>query len=131
MSKLSKVHLRRFANLIRATEEADPWRFTMRQIAHDCQTPACVLGNYAARRDLQRVFRLGVVKQLDDGGVIVGLSSAGHGVYFADNEVCSHFGIEPSEADMMFSSQGCNSATTPKAAAAFIRRFVERKQREV
>src|SRR5688572_21144506 len=47
-----------FLKLIQAVEEADPREFHMHRFVNACGTPACVLGNYAAREDLQSAFRI-------------------------------------------------------------------------
>lgn len=88
----------------------------------DCGTPACAMGHYAVRTDLQRTFDLNNEGQLCLAGMI---DSASMGA-----EICSHFGIDSDEQDELFGTVGCDEAETPKAAAKYINRFIKRKEKE-
>jgi hypothetical protein len=102
----------RFKNLIKATKEADRDHFSMTRYANGCGTPACVLGNYASRRDLQKSFTLHEFVE---------------NIAFDDLRVLEHFGITESEARVLFSTQGCRGAITPEGAVAFLEEFLEYK----
>ena len=99
--------------MIRALDEAEhPNRFNMERYGRQhegCCTPCCVLGHYAARRDLQDVIRL------DSQGIIrltantkVGFS--GDPVDFDDFAILEHFGITKDQAYLLFDADGCGNA---------------------
>lgn len=124
------IHAQRLLDVARATRETSvPDNFTMRYFG-DCGSPACALGNYAVRRDLQRVFYLGKLPgsstrlfllSVADNGLVSCLVSCNEGL------VQRHFGISEAEAVELFSGVGCGHAQTPEAAAAYIEAFVARK----
>jgi hypothetical protein len=129
------IHLRRLLNVVRALEESpNPERFTMAQFGHECGTPACALGHYCARTDLQSAFVLS--KHTDRGDremptwpapiddVTVALG-------FDDEEVRTHFGLTEDQAEELFGSEGCDGARTALEAAAYIRAFVARRERDL
>lgn len=125
MKQIYKDRLLAVARALR--ESPKPEAFTMQLYAygpnrydaeHPCGTPACALGHYASRADLQKEF------------VIVG-----HSVLFADEsrrgiahydseEVMEHFGLSLNQASLLFNSQGCGGAKTVEEAAQFIEDFV-------
>lgn len=97
-----------------------------------CGTPACALGHYAARTDLQRLLKIVVVK--DNW---YGVSYAAMGMYGVknsnwcqQNEVEHHFGISTDEFIELFDYNGCGGAKTPLQAAKYIEKFVKRKQKK-
>jgi hypothetical protein len=124
-----KVQAKRLLNVVRALhEDPDPENFTM----------LCALGHYAARRDLQRSFRIAV----DEDAAI--LTSSGQFVWIDDECVLEHFGLAAEEASELFDIWGCGGSTgtfneethelegrrcisSPKVAARYIERFVRRK----
>ena len=112
------MNKKRLLNVARALRESKtPNRFTMRTYAHAaCGTPACALGHYAARGDLQRTLSL-------KNGELVHRN--GEHVCFDSPEVRDHFGITLSQAWGLFAIIGCGNAQTPKQAARFIERFVK------
>lgn len=86
--------------------------------AEGCGTPACAMGHYAARRDLQRTFKLSDGELTDNDGAVV---------WHSDHYACQHFEITVSEALELFDGyEGCGKATTAKQAAKYIERFVAR-----
>lgn len=105
----------RLLNVAKALRESEhPERFTMRTIAHSCGTPACALGHYAARRDLQDAFILlkhGELRATGDAA----------SPFLAELE---HFDISRAEEEKLFGVWGCNDAQTPLQAAEYIERFV-------
>ena len=120
-SKLSAIHRKRLLNVARALrEDPDPERFTMAYFS-SCGTPACALGHYAFRKDLQKTFYLrkergwlGLVKSRKED---LGIDS---------DHVLDHFGIEMGESEELFGDHGCGGAKTPIEAATYIEKFVER-----
>ena len=81
-----------------------------------CGTPACALGHYAARRDVQHTFVLD-----RDGDVMIGQACVDF-----DNHIPVHFGITGVQAKELFDSDGCDRARTPTQAANYIERFIKR-----
>lgn len=96
-----------------AVEESPlPEHFTMKDFFHRCGTPACVLGHYAAREDLQSEYKL---RQTSIGWWANGLGTSEE-----------HFEISLDQWDELFAIDGCDGATTPAAAGRYIRDFVAR-----
>jgi hypothetical protein len=142
------IHKKRLLNVARALEESPvPKAFDMQAFCHngeerydgnldrflpaiDCGTPACALGHYASRRDLQRVFDLG--KSGGRFGTVWGLRVTGkRGLAgFNDRAVLDHFALSKEESAELFDQDGCGDAKTTKQAARYIRKFVARKERE-
>jgi hypothetical protein len=109
----------RLLNVARALDESpNPRDFTMNVYTHDCGTAACALGHYAARADLQDAFRLVPDMEL--------VTADGNEIGHWDFEVLDHFEINGLQAEELFAPSGCAGATTPAAAAAYIRGFVKR-----
>ena len=101
-------------------------------VPHNCGAPACALGHYALRTDLQSDFVLdadGIVKTnlpftTPDGIPIIAPNPRNlRGA--ADRRVCEHFDISLREASALFGTGGCNNAKTPGQAASFIRKCAE------
>ena len=130
---MNKTHQKRLLNVARALRESrDPRAFTMERFAHGCGTPACALGHYASRRDLQRAFRIDPEPAQESWTsyerlVLDGLDNA---VYPDDYQVTDHFGLSIDEGCELFDVYGCGGARTPIQAARYIERFVARKQKE-
>lgn len=105
-------------NVARALRESPaPNRFTMSMFGHSCGTPACALGHYAARRDLQHTFQL-------DSGALRYADGAG-GVWLNSITVREHFDLTSEQIDTLFDEHGCDNAQTAEQAALFIEYFVE------
>lgn len=99
-----------------------------------CGTPACAFGHYAARPDLQDTFRLseGMIFFIRNGikEIEIGYS---HPI------VARHFGLQYTELEELFSSEGCGvgvidsngccviNYVEPKRVVTYIRQFVVRK----
>jgi hypothetical protein len=100
--------------------------------ANFCGTPACALGHYAARTDLQRILKVSVLK--DSHGVPFASmdyfgKEAGSGTgYWDDGHLPEHFGLTHSELEELFGGDGCDNARTALQAARYIERFVAKKQ---
>lgn len=118
---LTRLSRRRLLNVAKALRESPaPEKFTMRwyTVTNECGTPACALGHYAARRDLQNTLRLsesGAVEFAKDGAMMAGID---------DHRLLRHFGITASESGQLFSPGGCGCATSPDQAAEYIETFV-------
>lgn len=115
---MKPVYARRLLKVARALREGKRRSFNMESYANECGTPACAIGHYASRRDLQRYFSLSELGSLLCGDEAVG---------FDDYEVTSHFGISIDEAYELFDAAGCGAATTPIAAARYIEKFVKER----
>jgi hypothetical protein len=108
----------RLLNVAKALRESnDPRDFSMEFYGHvNCNTPACALGHYAHRTDLQDALILvnGCVRQSD-----------GHYASYWTALVREHFDIDRDEVEALFSDSGCGNASTAIEAAEFIERFVD------
>jgi hypothetical protein len=127
---MKPVHIKRFRNLIRVLRDAQKSeelraKFTMALYGYRasteraCGTPACAMGHYAFRTDVQRTFRLA-----RDGWAV---DLDGHCFHDAESVFAQHFGIDPTEARRLFGSEGCGDAKTPGQAADFIERWFMQK----
>jgi hypothetical protein len=115
----------RLLNVAKALRESkNPERFSMKTFIHGkwgetpehwCGSPACALGHYVARPDLQSEFYVHESHMLRRNT---------HKAVFTQGFV-DHFGIEFEEYDELFDEQGCGNAKTPEEAAQYIERFVE------
>ena len=91
----------------------------MTKWGHACGTPACVLGHYAARRDLQ-----------DDLQLYRGHLYPAFGQTRGDlgDTIRGHFGIVSEELTILFGSRGCGSAYNNRTRAiAYLKEFIEKK----
>lgn len=120
-------HLR---NCIRALQESPkPEAFAMRCFIHangsHCGSPACVLGHYASRPDLQNLFVFeppSIRVHYRQGSKYVN----GGPVEYRDHYFLEHFGLEDEdEADELFGGEGCANAQTPDEAIAYLEGFIE------
>lgn len=98
-----------------------PGEIYMGSYIKPCGAPACVLGHYAAREDLQDDFRVqyrGIISrwQLTDGGL--GYDSI---------QVRAHFNIRLDESLALFGEYGCGNAKHPEQVSEFINNFVAKK----
>lgn len=100
--------------------------------ANICGTPACALGHYAARTDLQRILKVSVLKN-SRGSKVASMdrfgAEPGSGADFYDEQLMAHFGLTQSEMLELFDADGCGGARTALQAAKYIEKFVKRKQR--
>lgn len=113
-----------FEKLLQATREAPAETFNMSVFAGQptaCGTPACLLGNYALRTDLQSEFR---AKTDDYMGHIVS-TATGQRAHLDGLAVCEHFDITSEQADALFDADGCNDAGTDRdKAIAYVEHFM-------
>ena len=124
------IYDERLLNVAKALEESPtPDAFMMELFTHHgsgdhpCGTPACALGHYAARKDLQNAYDIsptGYIETLDEDGV------------FSDrcpfNVAREHFDLSKDEADELFDAGGCGNAQTIHEASSYIRKFVAERQ---
>lgn len=117
------IYAQRLLNVALALRESPrPAAFDMGQYGYDeeelhpCGTPACALGHYAVRQDLQSSFRL-----VMDG--VKGINSDWY-IDYDEAAILEHFGIDVDEAGDIFGGYGCGRAETAVAAAEFIEAFV-------
>jgi hypothetical protein len=107
----------RLLNVAKALRESpSPSVFTMMKYGHGCGTPACALGHYAVRGDLQDVFAL-----TESGSLVM---AKDHLDYYTLSPTLQHFGITREQEDELFGCHGCGNAQTPNEAADYIERFV-------
>lgn len=102
-------------------ESNNPGHFTMLRYRNECGTPACALGHYAAREDLQDTFCLRL------GGASPGRANVFNGFFCDHLRVLKHFGLTGPQARQLFSSMGCDRARTANDAADYIERFVAKR----
>lgn len=113
---------RRLLNVAKALRQSpDPGRFTMCTY-HQCGTPACAVGHYAARRDFQEVMQID--QSSYTGGLLFGVWGATQKARHYQDFLCEHFDITAVEEEKLFSISGCGNAKTPIAAAKYIEQFV-------
>lgn len=117
----------RLLNVARALRESkNPELFTMRSFGHRCGTPACALGHYAAREDLQDAFTLN--KDGDFCGASYDDPDDAYELGMDSRRVLGHFRITKHQAWELFSEEGCGFAATPIQAAEYIESFVARNE---
>ncbi len=153
---MNKVQTKRLLNVARALREAHAakkkfdmgkWVFgdetalshdfdldknctiTKNEEANFCGTPACALGHYAARTDLQRILKVSILKN-HEGIPYATMDAFGGepGCDWDDEVVCQHFGITDDEFYELFDAEGCGGARTALQAAKYIEKFVVKKQ---
>ena len=118
---MNHTQAQRLLNVATALRESvTPEDFTMLRYGNPCGTPACALGHYASRRDLQKTFRLEIKRRSD-----VVLDEDGHALWYDHSSIQDHFGIDQAEAEYLFSGGGCGGAETTDQAATYIERFLE------
>jgi hypothetical protein len=113
---MNKVALLNVARALR--ESPNPDYFNMEHYLNGCGTPACAIGHYGCRTDLQSIMALrnGWLEYTDD-----------HiGVDYFDERMEEHFGLNQSQMTELFSGSGCGGAKTPTEAAEYIEAFVAR-----
>lgn len=123
----------RLLNVARALAESktDPSRFTMYKYSWNCGTPACALGHYASRTDLQDVFSLTDTKGLPHVyGSYIYLKNTDVRIGNEHPAVLEHFGITEDQAEDLFGACGCNEASTQEDAVAYIKDFCRADQEE-
>lgn len=87
----------------------------MECFGHPCGTPACLMGGYAARQDVQDEFVLS-----ETGGIL----KRKYGYHCMLSDFAAHFGIRAIDAETLFNLFGCGGAKTIPAAVAYVRDFM-------
>jgi hypothetical protein len=117
------MNTERLLNVAKALRESKhPDMFSMADQIHGCGTPACAFGHYAAREDLQQAFK--IAPRWSDAYSIQTSDGSDKDVWWDDESVLEHFGIDRLEADKLFYANGCGNAKTPVEAAEYIERLV-------
>lgn len=125
---MNAIHLKRLSQVAVALEDASRYQFfvkifTMKKWGYEsdpvnCGTPACAIGHFAVRTDLQKSFEL-----------------RGDTLFYKGRDVGTpaefrrYFGLSYGEAKLLFSVSGCDKAQTPRQAAKFIRKFIAKKRK--
>lgn len=107
-----------FLNLIKAVSEHPmPKMFNMQEYGYDCGTPACILGTYADRSDLQNLFFLrdGSLRSKDSYAYLD----------FDSPLFAEHFGLDNEQLWKLFSHDGCDRARTIEKAVEYLKKFME------
>lgn len=112
---MEDIYKHRLLNVAKALRESpNPEDFDMTRFTH-CGTPACALGHYAARPDLQQSFSISA------SGLLIG--EKGLRVSHDGCSVMSHFGLTADEAEDLFGMSGCEGAMTTDDAASYIEHY--------
>ena len=108
----------RLRNVVRALRESPaPDDFTMSRFLNSwCGTPACAIGHYTLRRDLQHEFT-----------VVRGRVNLGGDTMDDWNPLVQPFDVTSEESTELFGVTGCGNAKTIEQAATYIEGFIERK----
>jgi hypothetical protein len=124
------MNKKRLLDVARACREApDPSKFTMAGYANRCGSPACALGHYAVRTDLQDKFSLRKSTEYGLPWIWFGEEPTG----FDTREVCDWFDITRGQCRELFSDYGCGGdedepITDPVQVAEYIENFVKRHE---
>lgn len=114
----------RLLNVAKALREsAAPECFGMGSYATACGTPACALGHYASRPDLQRALGLTAIRGEEGFLCMRGTTLQ---VSYDGNTVTSHFDIDEDTAELLFGPDGCAGAATAREAAQYIEVYAAR-----
>ncbi len=104
--------------------------YSQSAFVHPCGAPACALGHYAAQFPRKYQFK-DVTSAVTDHQKIVLAYRDGLYVSYDDNRTINEFSITHDEARELFAGYGCGGAENAKEAAAYIRKFVARKDRRM
>lgn len=115
----------RLLNVAKALREAkNPEAFNMNfHLDHECGTPACAFGHYAARQDLQGAFKIAFDGRWKAYNIET-TDGQNENVWWSDECVHEHFGVTEIEARELFFTDGCGNAKSALDAAEFIERYV-------
>ena len=139
---MNEIQAQRLLNVAKALREAPrPEAFTMQYYINPrderrpekedtlCGTPACALGHYAARTDLQDLLEIQVVRavnQFFDRTVMTYRGIPYSRPCYDSGKVMEHFGLSFRGVSEIFAEDGCEDAHTALGAAEYIERFVQR-----
>lgn len=123
------MNRKRLLSVARALRESpEAATFSMHVYGRGCGTPACALGHYAAREDLQERFQLRSANDRADEWAYVYDRKTGACVAYNSEVVMTHFDIGWFHADALFGVAGCGDAKTAKQAADYIEWWVAREK---
>lgn len=140
--KRTAIQTRRLENAALVLEEATNLKvdgerqFNMEKFVHFCGAPACVLGYYGSRTDLQKLMVISGTKTKVKGRFGEYRLDAQlvyrKGLYeqdivdYYDERLLDHFGLNAEQSYELFGSEGCGGANTPLQAARYIRKFIKK-----
>lgn len=116
-------------------ELVDERTYNQNTFVHPCGAPACALGHYAAQ--FPRRFRLKAPGGDSLLGAVVPTDAAPYseeytrGIGTHNLRTLGEFAISMAESDELFAADGCGRAKKAVDAAAYIRKFVARKDRKL
>lgn len=114
--------LLKLANILDTADAAHRKRkeptYSQYEFTHDCGTPACALGHWAAANPRRWYF---------EGSLYPQLRNAGSPYTSPLDDACDEFSIDSDETQELFDVGGCGNARTAKQAAKYIRAFVKRR----
>ena len=116
-------------------ELVDERTYNQNTFVHPCGAPACALGHYAAQ--FPRRFRLRAPDNDVQLGAVVPTDAAiysneyRYGIGTDNERTIGEFAISYFEADELCAAHGCGGARKAVDAAAYIRKFVARKDRKL
>lgn len=119
------MNVERLKNLIVSLRDAKPEDFSMLRYGNMCGTPACVLGHYASRTDLQGSFVL-QSREGDCHPYVYSIDDDGPADCYSEY-VTDHFDIDEEQALELFADNGCGNASTPEQAIEYIEEFIRRE----
>ncbi len=123
---MNAIQKKRLLNVARALRESEiPKDFRMVAFRNECGTPACALGHYVARQDLQRAFTWGRPGGDYPRDRFPHSKKSGHEVFYTYPEIQEHFGLNEKQLEELFGEDGCGDARGPRSAAQYIERFVQ------
>jgi len=128
------MNSQRLQNVAKAIREGDPEDFRMNIYMNNCGTPACALGHYAARTDLQNVFGLSRIsdRSLGPVGTVICLDGSYTIMQTPFTVAAEHFDITITETIELFAGDGCgkndNELITAKQAITYIEDFIARHE---
>lgn len=145
---MNKRQAKRLLNVARASREHPvPERFSMNCYIHGdefstrqnqdavkrggvtpkdwCGTPACALGTFASRTDLQRKF---VILRGSGGLPQLSFREGEAKATYDSHASQDYFGLSYGQMSDIFGYDGCGGAKSPEAAALYIEAFVKKHQ---
>jgi hypothetical protein len=121
------MHKQRLMNVVRALRESpNPDKFDMGKTHHKCGAPACAIGHYVSRQDLQDEFKPVVSdSEYFDGDGTAYIRKGDIVIFFDNRSMRDHFDLDGDEFGALFGGGGCGGAKTATRAADVIQHFVE------
>lgn len=120
------MNIARLLNVAKALRESpNPDNFSMLDYMNGCGTPACALGHYAARPDLQDFMHPVqlIESPVSEYALEYNDEQRALSLDYWDTAIQKHFDISPEEATDLFCSEGCGNAETAIEAAEYIEKM--------